>query len=124
MTEEGMLINPEEEQKEVAVPLYSIAAAAYSSDEEGNLDFKFQAVLPKNADVMEWLGFLFLTRKKVDEIYQGELEKAVVAYVELKEEVGMDAARADIESYLFAKISEGYEGDNTLGLRDVEDEEE
>lgn len=104
------------------IPMFTVASAVYPMEDGSteDLDFQFQAKVPKHPNIMDWITFLYLTKTKVDKIYNAALEQAVNAYLELREGVSREAAQADLESFLSARIEE----ENVLGLRDVDDDED
>ena len=124
MSDEDLLINVNKEADEAVVPKTRYAMVAATTPRiNGDLDFDFRVLLPEETQIMEFLSFLFLVRAKVDVLYRENLENAINAYLDLREGVGADAARADIESYLAATITVE-DVNNPAGLRDVEDDED
>lgn len=125
MSDEDLLINVEEEQpqEETILPKFTVGAVAFPAEDD-NMDFRFQANVPEKPDVMDWLTFLFLARHKIDSLYTSCLEQAVDAYLELREGVGAEVAKMDIESFIANRVTQGYEDENSLGLRNVDDSEE
>ncbi len=128
MNDDNLVIKPHvEEEEERAAPLFTVASAAYAVTEEGGsdeMDFRFEARTPiKNLNVMDWLTFLFLTRNKMETLYSNALEQSVIAYCELRDGVGADIAKIDIESYLATRVAQDYEDENTAGLREIEYED-
>lgn len=128
MSDEDLLIDVNESDPERRVPMFTITSAVYLMDEtfdgeQSDLDFKFQATTPKSPNIMDWMTFLFLTKMKLDDLYKAALSEAVKAYLELREDVTEDVAYADLENYLAGRVSTSFEGENVLGLRDVEDDD-
>lgn len=128
MSDEDLLIDVNEDDLKRRIPLFTVASAVYPMDEKSNgeqsdLDFKFQITTPKSPNIMDWMTFLFLTKMKVDDLYNAAIEEAVKAYLELREDVTEDVAQADLESYIAARVATSFEEENILGLRDVEDDD-
>jgi hypothetical protein len=105
------------------LPAFTLAMAAFPTP-SGDLGFEFRCTFPEEFKHFELMSFIYLSRNKIEEIYNSALENAISAMMELNQEIGYETARANIEDYLRSTIQEGYTDGNESGIRTLEDEEE